>query len=300
MRRGLLLLLLVALPAMAGAHETGAPHEEAGWALDPSITIPLALVGFLYLAGVAGVWRRAGTGRGVSWGESGAFVLGMLTLVVALVSPLHELSERSFALHMVEHELLMVIAAPLLAFASPGAALVWGLPKAWRGTVGAVARTKLAPGWRWATQPLQATVIHGVAIWLWHVPALFAAALSHEAVHWVQHASFLGTGLMFWVAMFRIRRDSLAQGIAVADLFVTSIHTGLLGAILVVSRKLWFVSLGGAEIPLGLTPLEDQQLAGLIMWVPGGIVYAAAALYFAGLWIASSSRDAGKGFDHAV
>jgi len=294
----LLLLLSLGLSSPAFAHyETG--RSGVGWTFDPAIMAPLALVLLLYLIGVARVWRRAGFGHGVRRWNTLGFAAGWLALAGALASPLHQLGERSLAAHMVEHELLMAVAAPLLVLASPATALLWSLPKASRVALGRLARGPIAAVWRRMTRPLAATLLHGVAIWAWHVPALFEAAVAHESVHWLQHASFFGTALIFWWALIRAGARERAHGPAVGHLFATSMHTGLLGALMVVSPSLWYLHSASAHIPLGLSPLEDQQLAGLIMWAPGGLIYAAAALVFAGLWIAESSRERG-GFVHAL
>jgi putative membrane protein len=278
--------LLVLLPSSAAAHETGAPHLDAGWTLDLSITLPLLLALSLFLVGIGRLWMRAGGGRGVTFQNVGLFMLGWLFLAAALISPLHALGERSLAAHMIEHELLMVVAAPLIVLSRPMPALLWGLPKQMRIALGALSHTAVGVLWRKLTQPSIATLLHGVAIWAWHVPKLFQAALEHEALHWLQHASFLGTAFVFWWALLKAGRER--HGVAVGDLFITSVHTGLLGALMVVApRMLYRVA---ENPPWQLTPLQDQQLAGLIMWVPGGTIYAAAALAFAAFWIAGSSR----------
>lgn len=123
-----------------------------------------------------------------------------------------------------------------------------------------------------------------MVIWAWHVPALFQAAMTDENVHIFQHLTFFAAALLFWHAIDRL--SAQRAGAAVGWLFAASMYTGLLGALLLMTPRLWFPAPGG----FGLTPLEDQQLAGAIMWVPGGLVYAAAAQWMAGRWIASSAR----------
>ncbi|HET6343355.1 MAG TPA: cytochrome c oxidase assembly protein, partial [Myxococcota bacterium] len=106
--------------------------------------------------------------------------------------------------------------------------------------------------------------------------------------HWLQHASFLGTALLFWWAMVGSPARQRTYGASVVHLFLTSLHTGLLGVLLVLSPRLWYPTMGSDAFLWGLSPLEDQQLAGLIMWVPAGVIYAGAALALAGVWIARS------------
>jgi putative membrane protein len=215
------------------------------------------------------------------------------------VSPLHAIGEHSLSVHMIEHELLMAIAAPLLVLSRPIPALLWGLPRETRIVLGSVARTPIRGVWRSLTQPHAATVLHGAAIWAWHVPFLFQAALAHEGIHWLQHASFLGSAIMFWWALLRANRERAAYAIAVGNLFATSMHTGLLGALMVVSTRLFYVTTSSTGIPWNLNPLQDQQLAGLIMWVPGGLIYAGAAILFAGFLITGIGRKRG-GLVHAL
>src|SRR5690606_27665121 len=101
------------------------------------------------------LWRRAGPGRGISRSRAMAFALGWLTLAGAVLSPLHALGERLFSAHMLEHEILMAVAAPLLALSRPLVGMLWALPRRWRGAVGGLARVgPLARLWRFATAPV--------------------------------------------------------------------------------------------------------------------------------------------------
>ncbi|WP_292560263.1 cytochrome c oxidase assembly protein [Mesorhizobium sp.] len=144
--------------------------------------------------------------------------------------------------------------------------------------------------WAFISRPVVATVLHGAAIWIWHVPALFEAALQQGFLHYAQHASLLGTGLLFWWVLLPRPGREHACGNAVMHLFFTSLHTGLLGVLLVVSPKLWYPANAVGSDLWGLSPLEDQQLAGLIMWIPAGLIYGGAALLSVAFWIQTSSR----------
>jgi cytochrome c oxidase assembly factor CtaG len=253
------------------------------------LLLPLFLSLALYLWGAITLWRRAGLGRGVNVFEAGTFGAGWLILALALLSPLHEVSRTLFTAHMIEHELVMAVAAPLLVLARPGAALLWALPRSARHFVGRLLhRQPWLRLWKAMSEPVGATALHAAMIWLWHLPVLFVAALTYEWMHWLQHLSFFGSALVFWWAMLRPERRS--QGIAIAMLFATSLHTALLGVLLAVSRHLWVPMQALDASSWGLTPLEDQHLAGLVMWVPAGLVYAAAAIGLAGSWIVSAGR----------
>jgi len=262
-----------------------------GWTLDLSLTLPLALAAGLYATGTARLWTRAGIGHGARWKQVACFTAGWLALGIALLSPLHEASRTLFTAHMIEHEVLMIAAAPLLVLARPLPVMLWALPLGWmRGLSGIMAWPAIATVWAFLSAPLIATVLHGIAIWAWHMPVLFEAALLREPVHWAQHLSFLVTALLFWWALFYGHRGQ-GYGASVGHLFATAGHTGLLGVLIALSPHLWFPLQVQRAAAWGLTPMQDQELAGLVMWIPSGLVYALAALAMAALWIRASSRS---------
>jgi len=259
-----------------------------GWTVDPAVLLPLGLGLLLYAAGVARLWWYAGTGRGASYFQVAYFAIGWLCMAAALVSPLHDLSRRFFADHMVEHELVMTVAAPLLVLSRPLGAMLWAFPRLWRPRVASASRTSTyLLGWDVFSRPLVATVLHGAAIWAWHVPVAFDAALGSEPLHWLQHLSFFISAMFFWWSLLGMRQRT---GVAVAELFVTGMHTGALGVLLTLARQPMYPAQALLERAYGVDPLQDQQIAGLIMWVPAGFIYVGAALALAALWISRSSR----------
>jgi len=241
------------------------------------------------LHGTNVLWRRAGPGRGVRPWQCLCYAAGWLSLAAALTSPLHWIGERLFTAHMIEHEVVMAVSAPLLALARPVGAFLWALPRAMRA---GLARTAWRPWvratWSALTHPMVATVLHGVAIWAWHVPVLFEAAVLNLGAHRLQHATFLSTALLFWWSLLRARNPSPAVGHVLA----TMVHTGLLGAMMTFAPRVAYVWQTADAGRWGLTPLEDQQLAGLVMWVAAGSLYAGAALGFAATWIRRSAGGA--------
>jgi putative membrane protein len=246
--------------------------------LDGWIVIPLLVAIVLYGIGSARVWRGLRTL---------AYFTGWATLAVALVSPFHSLAEHLFTWHMVEHEVIMAVSAPLLVMGRPIGVLLWGLPHTVRlRLTHAVRHPAVRWCWSWLTRPLNATLIHGLAIWAWHAPVLFDGAVTHEVLHRLQHLSFLVSALLFWYSLLRTNRS----GEALWHLFFTMLHTSLLGALLALSPRVLYVAQTAHSTAWGLTPLEDQQLAGIFMWVPAGTVYAGAALFFAARWIRPSKR----------
>jgi putative membrane protein len=263
------------------------PHDLwTAWSFEPLVLLGLALTAWLYFHGVHALWRNAGAGRGVRACEAGAFAAGWFVLVVALVSPLHRLGGVLFSAHMAQHELLMAVAAPLLVLGRPLVPFVWALPNTWRRTVGSWAAFAPVRGtWELLSLPLLAWTLHAAAVWLWHAPPLFEATLRSELSHTLQHLSFLGSGLLFWWAVLRGREGRIGRPAAVLYLFTTSLHTSLLGALLTFSSRLWYPLYTSSTAAWGVTPLEDQQLAGLIMWVPAGLAYLVATLGIAASWL---------------
>jgi putative membrane protein len=250
----------------------------------------VAVVMCVYAAGIVRLWRNAGYGRGVRPLEALAFATGSLTLVFALSPPLDEWSETWLAAHMVQHELLMIVAAPLLAVGAPLVGMLWAMPSAFRQTlVAAVLSTPIPRIWRMFTAPPAAFILYGLALWIWHVPTLYDGALEHEAVHAIQHLCFFGTAALFWWGIIHGRQGRTAYGAAVVYLFVTAVHGGVLGALLTVSPRVWYVPYLAPHAS-GLTPLEDQQLAGLLMWVPAGFAFVVGALFLLAAWLRQSDR----------
>jgi cytochrome c oxidase assembly factor CtaG len=273
----ILLALVCAAPAPAAAH---AGHEHGiGWTLDASVTIPLLLAAALYAIGFFRLRSRADRGRMALVRGAALYAFGWLILAGSLVSPLHEAGERSFTMHMIEHELLMLPAALLLVAARPGPVLLWGLPRPLRRAFGSAAQWGL---WHRLSEPITATAIQALAIWLWHMPGPFDLALRHEGWHIVQHLCFVVSALLFWWAMLHRTSEVLAA----VCLFVTSLIGGALGALMALSASPWYAAYTAMGMtPFGLTPEQDQQLAGLIMWIPGGLFHLAAALLFLARWL---------------
>ncbi len=177
---------------------------------------------------------------------------------------------------MVQHELLMLVAAPLLALGRSFGAWLWALPPHWRIAIGNGCRKPLIRRpWQLLTHPLAAWLTRAAALWIWHAPQFFDAALRNNGIHALQQLSFVVSALFFWWAVLGKNRASRSLGLLY--LFTTMPHTGALGALLTFSSTAWYAGYGVTGT-YGLSPLEDQQLGELIMWVPGGLIYVAAAL----------------------
>lgn len=263
----------------AAAHVMAGPTSAPpGWTWDPSITVPLVLSLFLFLTGWLRLRPRSRRGSGRLTQRLVLFASGWVCLAGAVVSPLHQAGERAFSLHMVEHEVLMLAAAPLLVLSEPLAVMLWAFPASARRSLSGVGRAPpLITAWRGLTQPVTATLVQAGVLWLWHAPTLFDRALADPVWHIAQHLCFLVSALLFWTAMARPGRAG--QGVAVLCLFATSVVSGALGALMAFSESPWYAGYAAMGVnPFGLTPAEDQQVAGLLMWIPGGLVHAGTAL----------------------
>jgi len=293
-----LVLVLSGPGGLALAHD-GLPPEPhdlwTAWSRDPLVWAALALVAGLYLRGARALWARVGAGHGLRRWQVGAYVGGLLTLVVALISPLDALGSALLSAHMLQHLLLIAVAAPLVVLGRPTIALLWAVPTRRRRQVGRWWRR--APGiqsvWAGLSLPLVAWLLHTAALWAWHAPPLYQAALDVPILHGAEHVSFLGTGLLFWWTVLATGSGSApasegrrtAYGLGALSIFALTLQSGLLGALMTFAPVPWYPAYTGRTAPWGLAPLEDQQLAGLLMWVPGGMIYAAVALGLLAVWI---------------
>jgi PQQ-dependent catabolism-associated beta-propeller protein len=290
--------VVVAASTTVFAHE-GKPHHPRDllftWGLDPVVIASLALSGWLYFRGLRRMWREAGAGHGIRRWEAAAFAAGWFALFVALVSPLHPLGEVLFSAHMTQHELLMLVAAPLIVLGRPVVAFLWSVPLLWSRRMGQWTRVRwFQRSWKAITMPLAAWVIHAAALWIWHVPLLFQATLRSDLVHTLQHVSFLGSALLFWWALIHGPQGALGYGAAALYVFTTSVHSGILGALITFAGTVIYPAYRETTASWGLSPLEDQQIGGLIMWVPAGLVYVVAGLALIAGWLRESDRRVGQ------
>lgn len=226
------------------------PAELLGrWNFDPVLLVAL---------GLALAWYSA---KGPRPERPYAFPAAIAVLGLLFVSPFCALTSALFAARAVHHAVLIAVVAPLIVWAWPD-----GVPD----------RKPPVASW---------TVVAGVTLWMWHLPPLYSAALSSDAIYWLMQASLLATACGFWLA---VRRAGV--GAAVIALLATMVQMGLLGALLTFSGRALYAPHLLSTQAWGFTPLEDQQLAGLIMWAPAAALYLAAALLIANRWL----REAGQ------
>lgn len=291
-RRLIAALALVALPAsIAHAHDVAAPPPPLSlWTPAPWLWLGLGACAALYMRGHLIRARRLGSASRRSWLQASYFAASIATLILALLSPLDAASDRMFSAHMIQHELLMLVAAPLVVLARPLELYYWALPPRARTSTLAIVR---APAFdrtfHALTAPGVALLIHGAVRWLWHIPALFEACLHDEWLHGVQHASFFITAVMFWWALLQGTHGRLGYGVATLFVFATALHTGALGALIALSRQPWYADQTRANA-FGLDALSDQQLAGFIMWIATGVWMTGLGLGIFVVWLGQLGR----------
>jgi len=289
--------LLAAMPVDVFAHTRERPTPEtlwSSWNLDPLIAIGLLLGTWLYLRGVAALWRSAGTGSIVQRWQVWAFAGGFGSLLVALVSPLDALGAALFSAHMVQHVILFLLAPMLFAAARPETAMAWAIPVPYRKAVlSGIHRQPVVRGVRsLLSNPVAIWMLFTGILWIWHVPALYDAALRSDLVHQVEHLSFLLAAFLFWSWLLRSSAGRSSRGgLAVLFVFTSVIQSGLLGAILTFAGTTLYEGHLPYTEAWSLTGIEDQQLAGLIMWIPMGLWFTATIVFVFVAWLRDADRS---------
>ena len=256
------------------------------WSWEPQIVIPLAVLLVLYLAGA----MRRGQVYLLRWRHA-SFFAGWFSLFLALTSPIHELGEQLFSAHMLQHEIMILVSAPLFSAAHPGATCLWAFAPRGRAEIGSwVHRIEQTGLMRFLAAPLIAWLLEAVALWTWHIPVLYQATLQSDWIHAAQHLSFFLTAVLFWSALYGVGRSAMSYGAATFYTFGAAVHCSALGALLTFSSVLWYPAYATTTARWGLTPLQDQQLGGVIMWVPSAIVFIIIALALFAKWLSESDR----------
>lgn len=271
----------------ASAH-AGEEGHALQWTWEPwFVILTLAVAGF-YLAGCVRLSSEGNVRKVLGAGRIASFVAGMLMLVAALASPLDALAAQLFSAHMTQHMLLMLGAPPLLIWGRPVLAWLWAFPLAQRRRIGRfwLNSGPLRKTHEFLMRPTVVWVAASAALWFWHSPRPYNWALSNEGVHAIEHLCFFVTSLALWtltIEPYGPRR--IGYGAALILIATFALHNGLLGALLTFAPAPLYRP--GAAALSGLSPLEDQQLAGLIMWVPAGLIHLTAmALLFVG-WLSN-------------
>jgi putative membrane protein len=253
---------------------------------DVAIALAIALLSLLYIRGVRVLWTVAGPGRIIRHWQVYAFAGGVLALLVALASPLEQEAGQTAAWHMVQHVLLLTVAAPLLAASAPLTAWLYALPDRHRQCV--------QPAWRrilrsqsdrgWFVWTAIAFVVANCTLAVWHLPFLYDAAVRNGFVHVAEHVSFVATSMFFWWMVLGAAQRS-RRGFGVLGVFLMTLPATALGVLMTMASTPWYDVYGR-----GATALRDQQIAGAVMWGFAAIaMVAGAAALFAG-WLAGMDR----------
>ena len=267
-----------------GVHDGGSVWGR--WNFDPELLLPALLLAALYLRGIS-VWRERS--RPHPWWRTASYLAGVAVLLLAIESPLDAVAEHHFSMHMVQHELLMMFAVPLILLGAPTTPILRGLPRGVRKRlVRPVARRAAAYlAYRAATHPLAAIGAFTAIMWAWHLaPGWYDAALEHDLIHDAQHISFIAAaGLLWWnvidPAPLRSRMGYVAR---LGFLLVVSTPKSFLGALISFNGETLYDFYERVEPILDLPPLEDQQIGGLIMWVPSQMMFLLAGGAVFGVW----------------
>jgi len=252
------------------------------WNLDPVLW--LGIIGFVvaYFYAIGPLRQRYHLGPPATSRQIAYFLLGTITLAVALVSPLDFIADRYlFTAHMIQHMLLVVVAPPLWLLGTPGWLLT---PIFRREPVRRIARI--------ITNPIVAFLLLNVTLYLWHLPPLYDAALTHEALHIVEHLMYIALGVLFWWVVLSPVEEAprVSRGVAIIYLFLACQPMVLLGALLTFAPAPVYLPYVAAPRITDLNPLTDQQLGGLIMWLPTNIPYLLALIVFFFKWVADQDR----------
>jgi putative membrane protein len=277
-------------PILAHPGQPPAPHDLLGaWNLDP------VLLGGLLLAAWA-FWRgqTSGPRRPVDSWRARCFSGALVALGLALLSPLDALSGSLASAHMVQHLLLLLVAAPLLALSAPSSAILRGSPLALRRASGRWRRRLgLTHGNLGVLRhPAAVWLLSVGVVWFWHAAAPYDATLDNQLLHVLEHASFLVTAVLFWQVVVGVRGAArVSGGLGVLLVFAMAMQSVFLSVLLTFARTPWYSGYAATTAPWGLDPLTDQRLAGVIMWIPAGVIYLVVALALLVTWIRATERE---------
>jgi putative membrane protein len=273
-------------------------HEHAHWTWDPLILGQVALFSLVYGCGLLRLLSRAGGARRAFLRRGAVTLAGVLVLVLALISPIAGWSEQLGSVHMIQHMLLMMVAAPLIVLGMPFQVAFWVLPGRWRQALAGAWRRvgSWRSPWYLLWQPVVSWALFAGTLWAWHHPGLYGAALASRGIHYLQHLAFFIAACLFWsLVLDPVRRLGMGRGTGILYLFTTSLHAALLGVFMALAPEIWYPEYRETTGSWGLSALEDQQLAGLIMWMPACTTYVVVTAIVFTSWLREAGRARSTG-----
>jgi len=239
--------------------------------------------------------RGARARRRWPWWRTALFLLGLVAIVASLGSPIDAIALELFSVHMVQHMLLLVVAAPLLLVGEPVRPLLRGLPSVVRRTVvrAIAGNTAFRSLVHLLRRPLVAVALYVAGLYAWHVPALYDAAVENPTIHVLEHTWFLGTALLFWSVVIDPApfRATLPYAARIPFLLlVGAAQNTILGGLLAFSDRSYYAPYATTTARYGLDAAADQRLGGAIMWVPGDLIFLLAASLAFFLWLQSEEQ----------
>ena len=284
----------LAKPALDGIAAAGSGRlADLPWNWELWVLVCLGLAVFGYAYGLRRLNAHART-RIFGLLRVTSFAAGIAVLFVALISPLDALDDQLFSAHMTQHLLLMMVAAPLLVWSRPAMAFLWAFPISTRRVIGRLwVGGGLHRGVHTLMSPLIVWLLCSMVLWFWHLPRPYGWALSNEGVHTLEHFCFFITALMFWSLVIEpFGRRRLDYGSTLIFVATLGVQNGMLGALLTLAGHPFYSAHFNTTAAWGLTPLEDQQLAGVIMWIPASVIHLTTLGVLFVAWMKNAEREA--------
>jgi len=254
--------------------------------------IPLAIAGLIYANGLR---RWTDRTRGHPWWRVAFYYTGLVVLVLSVESPIDRLGEHHFSMHMIQHELIVMAAVPLILLGAPTTPMLRGMPRWLRlGVIRRLAkRSEVRWGYRSLTHPAIAVAAIAATLWLWHLaPGWYDAALADDAIHDLQHFTFMFAGVLLWWNVIDPKplQSRLGYLPRILYVFAAGVPKHFLAALITFAEEPLYDTYLVARPLIGLDPLDDQQLGGLIMWVPSVMMHLLAMGIVFAVWAQKSEQ----------
>ncbi|MFN8583239.1 MAG: cytochrome c oxidase assembly protein [Gemmatimonadaceae bacterium] len=262
------------------------------WNFDLQIILLLVLAASIYIRGLKRWPERSREHR---WWHTASYLTGLLLLLLVSESPLDRLAEHHFSMHMVQHMVMVMIAVPLVLIGAPTTPLLRGLPKSIkRGVIAPLAASRTARSlYRLITHPLVAFALYSIAVGVWHViPTWYDAAARDQVIHDVQHLSFLGGAFLFWWTVIDPAPLHARMGhlLRIAYVVAAATYQAALGAFITLSDGLLYSAYTDVRPVFDVSPLADQELGGLIMWIGGQMLHLFVVGGLFAVWAVESEK----------